>query len=181
MCNFTLKLNARLTPIDREDIYEYPLGDILEENDIGRVKGGDSFLAENGEIAYCEIKITLNEQCEKSINHLLQAIDALGVPKGSVLKGVNINEPVGRLEGLALYMNETELPEEVYTSCDINYAIEQICRLLNGIGEFHSYMEKQDETALYFYGSSYHEMKDLIRPFIKSYPLCKKSKLKQIA
>lgn len=36
-------------------------------------------------------------------------------------------------------------------------------------------------TALYFYGTSFAEMKQRIEPFIATYPLCQKSYIEQIA
>ena len=88
---------------------------------------------------------------------------------------------VGTLEGLAFYVNGTDLPDEIYESCDINHVIEQMESAMNGIGRFYSYWEGNEWTALYFYGVSFVEMKQKIEPFIASYPLCQKSRIEQIA
>lgn len=66
---------------------------------------------------------------------------------------------VGTLEGLAFYVNGTDLPDEIYESCDINHVIEQMESAMNGIGRFYSYWEGNEWTALYFYGGSFVEMK----------------------
>lgn len=88
---------------------------------------------------------------------------------------------MGQLEGLALYVNGTELADEVYENCDINHVISTICELIEGKGDFYSYNEHLSDTALYFYGSSYQEMVEIITPFLQEYPLCEKSRLLQIA
>ena len=52
---------------------------------------------------------------------------------------------------------------------------------MEGIGRMYSYWEGSTYTALYFYGTSFAEMKEKIEPFIASYPLCQKSRIEQIA
>lgn len=72
-------------------------------------------------------------------------------------------------------------PKEVYKTCDINYVIEQMEHCMEGIGMLYSWWEGPKDTALYFYGSSYEEMKQSIEGFIEEYPLCQKCRIKQIA
>lgn len=105
----------------------------------------------------------------------------MGIPKGSVLQGIQPEIEVGTLEGLAYYSNGSDLPEDVYKTCDINYVIEQMELAMEEIGRMYSYWEGPAYTALYFYGSSFVEMKKRIEPFIAAYPLCKKSRIEQIA
>ena len=88
---------------------------------------------------------------------------------------------MGTLEGLAYYSNGADLPDEIYQTCDINYVIEQMEQAMEGIGRMYSYWEGSTDTALYFYGTSFAEMKEKIEPFIASYPLCQKSRIEQIA
>lgn len=181
MTHFTLQLNARLRPLDRGDIYEDPLHDVLEERGLGETSGGGTGMAENGEVDYCDVELTLKDNNPETLAEMKAIIEAIGVPKGSFLRGENYKEPVGRLEGLALYVNGIELPDEVYENCDINHVIESICELIDGKGEFYSYNEHLSDTALYFYGDSFQEMADLIAPFLQEYPLCEKSRVIQIA
>ena len=42
-------------------------------------------------------------------------------------------------------------------------------------------LDTKNIDALYFYGSSFAEMKQRIEPFIATYPLCQKSRIEQIA
>ena len=52
---------------------------------------------------------------------------------------------------------------------------------MDGIGRMYSYWEGQKYTVLYFYGTSFIEMKKRVEPFLAKYPLCQKSKIEQIA
>lgn len=175
----TLKLNARLQPVHRFEI-EDVLQDILEKTQRGEVTGGGTAQKPDGEITYCDIEINLNDE-EGNIEWLAQTVNALGIPKGSVLLGNEREINVGTLEGLAYYSNGTELPEEVYKSCDINYVIEQFELAMEDSGQLYSWWEGASETALYFYGKSFDEMKRRIEPFISEYPLCQKSRIEKIA
>lgn len=177
----TLQLNAKLRPLDRGDIYEDPIDEILSQSDLGEVDGGGTMMQQNGEIENCDVELALYEDKEEVIAEILEIIEDIGVPKGSLLHGENIEISVGSLEGLALYLNGTDLADEVYADCDINFVISEMNHLLNGKGEMYSYWEGATETALYFYGTSYEEMRSATASFISEYPLCQKSRICQIA
>lgn len=178
----TLHLNSRLRPMHRFEL-EDVIQEILKKEQIGEVSGGGTALNLDGEIVSCDIDIHLNEDKQDNINYLVDVLKQLGIPKGSVLLGIEpaLKIEVGTLEGLAFYTNGTELPEEVYKTCDINYVMEQMKLAMHGIGRLYSYWEGNTYTALYFYGNSYAEMKQKIEPFIATYPLCQKSRIEQIA
>ena len=105
----------------------------------------------------------------------------MGILKGFSLKWPNDEISVGTLEGLACYLNGIDLPSEVYESCDVNYMIEEMAEAMHGIGGMYSYCDGSTFTALYFYGSSFSEMKNRIEPFISEYSLCRTSRIEQIA
>ncbi len=176
----TLKLNARFQPMHRFEL-EDALQEILEKANMGEVTGGGTAQNPDGEIAYCDINICLEKDESDSVKWLVDLLNRIGIPKGSVLQGLEREIQVGTLEGLAYYSNGSDLPKEVYETCDINYVIEQMELAMEGIGRMYSYWEGATYTALYFYGSSFSEMKQKIEPFIASYPLCQKSRVEQIA
>ena len=179
----TLHLNARFQPMHRHSL-EDDLQEILEKKVLGNVTGGGSFPnSQTGEIESCDIDIHLNDNSRNSINNLTEILNNIGIPKGSVLLCMEpeMRIEVGTLEGLAYYSNGTELPDEVYKNCDINYVIEQMEVAMEGIGGLYSFWEGKEWAALYFYGSSFSEMKQRIEPFIASYPLCQKCRIEQIA
>ena len=181
----TLNINARLQPMHRHDL-EDELDDRLAAQKLGFVDGGGTMMMASGEVKDCDIEITLADGKDETIEELMSIIEDIGVPKGSkLLWSADADErserPVGRLEGMALYLNGTELPKEVYESCDINYAIEQLESRMDGVGRFYSWWEGPQNTALYFYGQSYDKMLAAVQDFIAEYPLCQKCIVEQIA
>lgn len=175
-----LKLNARFQPKHRFEL-EDALQEILEKEQMGEVTGGGTALHPDGGVAYCDIEIHLADDVLDAVDWLTDLLNGIGIPKGSMLQGIEPEIEVGTLEGLAYYSNGVDLPEEVYRTCDINYVIEQMEQAMEGIGRMYSYWEGNAYTALYFYGTSFTEMKEKIEPFIATYPLCQKSRIEQIA
>lgn len=176
----TLKLNAKFQPKHRFEL-EDALQEILEKEQRGEITGGGTAQNPDGEIAYCDIEICLAEDQTDAVEWLVGLLNHIGIPKGSVLQGLEPEIEVGTLEGLAYYSNGVDLPDEVYENCDINYVCEQMEQAMEGIGRMYSYWEGNTDTALYFYGSSFAEMKKRIEPFIATYPLCQKCRIEQIA
>lgn len=132
-----LHLNARFQPKDRFEL-EDALQEIFDNNNAGEVTGGGTLLKENGEIESCDIEIDLYED-QKGLEWLKGLLNNIGIPKGSVIQGVEPPINVGTLEGLAIYLNGTDLPQEVYSSCDVNYVIDQLQQAVHSIGSMYSY------------------------------------------
>ncbi len=175
-----LRLNARFQPKHRFEL-EDALQELLGRAAMGEVTGGGTAQMANGEVEYCDIDIDFIDDKTKHINWLVDLLNRIGIPKGSVLQGLDKEIQVGTLEGLAYYSNGVDLPEEVYKTCDINYVIEQMELAMEGIGRMYSWWEGAEYTGLYFYGTSFADMKQKIEPFISIYPLCQKSRIEQIA
>lgn len=179
VCQVILHVNARLQPMHRFEL-EDALQMILEKMQLGNVAGGGTCQMQTGEISFCEIEVELSGDMD-AIAKLAEIVNRLGVPKGSELQYEGGSCAVGSQEGLALYLNGTDLPEEVYRTCDINYVIEQINQLMSGSGQMYSYWQGPKETALYCYGTSYEEMYSVIKDFCAEYPLCQQCRICQIA
>jgi hypothetical protein len=176
------RLNDRAQPLDRGDLYEDPLDDLLRDTGLGAATGGGTQLGENGEISYCDVEIELNDADDETLKRIALVLEKLGAPKGSKLLIEGKEDlPFGHLEGLAVYLNGTELPQKTYRDCDVNHVYEEFNRLLEDIGSVHSYWEGPTETALYLYGTSFNLMKDAITEFLNSYPLCERARVVQIA
>ena len=176
---YTLNLNAKLRPFDRHDLEDL-IDEFLSEEGLGATSGGGSLIAENGEVENCDIEIELDKPEE--LQKLIQKIEEIGVPKGSKLHNENFSQEIGTLEGLAIYINGTDLPKEVYETCDVNVIYETISNTLEDIQVLTSYYEGNTETALYFYfKGSFTEANERIKDFVASYPLCEKCRIVQIA
>jgi len=178
------RLNARILPMDRGDRYEDPLIEALAENGYAEVTGGGTGQSENGEIAYCGIDLNLFD-VEKGVPFICEFLAARGAPRGSAVEfeqnGERVEAPFGFLEGLAIYLNGTDLPDEVYQTCDVNELYEELNQLLGGRGDIQGHWQGPTETALYLYGYSADEMKARIAEKLANYPLCRKARVEQIA
>jgi len=177
-------INARVMPIDRGEMYEDPLMEALEENGFGEVTGGGTMQSENGEIEYCGVDLDLFN-LEEGIPFICDFLAECGAPQGSKLQyelnGEQQEVPFGFLEGLAIYFNGTDLPDEVYQNNDINDVYNEINDLLGERGQIQGYWNGPEETALYLYGYSVAEMRELIAAVMSTNPLCEKARFETIA
>jgi hypothetical protein len=179
----TATLNARLQPLDRAEIEDALDETMSKYGHKVSVVGGGTALKDNGEISYCDIEIQIDEPSDELINLVIGTVEAMFAPKGSYASIPDQDKPIpfGKLEGLGLYLNGTDLHNETYKNCSADEVREQCDILLEGIGYFESSWNGSNETALYFYGSSFAIMQEKITPFLKSYALCEKCRIEQIA
>lgn len=175
-----LKLNARFQPMHRHGL-EDALEDVLDSKGLGCVSGGGTLQLPSGEVESCDIELEVRDGNRETIEEIAKIVNDFGIPKGSELTAGDMTLAVGELEGMALYINGTDLSDEVYENCDINYVVEQLNTLLEGIGRMDSYWSGPKDTALYFYGVSYEEMLAAVKGFLEEYPLCQKCVVNQIA
>lgn len=180
--NYVLNINARLQPIHRGDLFEDLLDERLNALQIGYVTGGGTMTQEDGEIVGCDIEITMVNNSQSVMKKLRALLEALPLPKGSSLRAEDEElYELGMLEGLALYLNGTELADEVYEMYKINFVISELEDMLGSMGGMYSYWEGQEDTALYFYGDSFQQMRERMSYFLEEYPLCEKCKVVRIA
>lgn len=174
-------LNARLRPMDRGERYEDALIDALNGSAIAAIVGGGSQLLPGNEIEFCCIDIDIRN-VQRAVPLITSTLADAGAPKGSFLSYTDQNDKrhsirFGATVGLAIYLNGTDLPKEVYAKSDFNYVISMIDELLEGFGSCQSYWHGPAETALYVYGSSQAKMRRVLRGFLADYPLCSKARL----
>jgi hypothetical protein len=177
----TAQMNARLQPMHRGH-FEDPLYDFLEQHKLGALTGGGTQLADEPYgIAYCDVCFELADASQASLDLVVGELNRLGAPKGSKLILERREIAFGVHEGLALFLNGMDLPDEVYANSDINHVIDECEKLMGVGGRMLSYWEGSRDTVLYFYGPSFAKMKAAIEPFLASYPLCRKCKVEQVA
>lgn len=176
-------LNARLQPLDRGELEDAVEAAMAKRGQTIRIVGGGTLMEANGEVVECDIEIEIDQISDDAIRLLTRTFEAILAPKGSRLSITNQNKVIsfGRQEGLALYLNGTDLPNEVYRDCDSNHVYDECDRLLEGVGRVHSHWMGPTETVLYIYGSDFRVMHDRLRSFLDSYPLCRKCRVEKIA
>jgi hypothetical protein len=183
--NISIQLNDRIGPIDRHLTYEEPIDEYLRRRRFGEVVGGGTFQETTGEISGCDVLIELNSLGNNytAIDLIISEIESLGAPKGSkvIFNDSRKEVSIGKLEGLAIYLDGETLPEEVYTNSDINFVLAELSSAIGYSGVADRNWQGAKETALYFYGMSFERMKESILPFVNSYPLCANARITQIA
>ena len=178
-------LNDRIMPVDRGEVYEDPLSKYLQSKGIGEVAGGGTMQMQNGEVEYCNIEIELNDidSIEEKAKAIIEKLEGLGAPKGSKLR-IEATEQVigfGIKEGLGIYLDGVNLEEEVYKNCDSNVVLSEVKKLTKDDSEIVRFWEGETETGLYFYSSSFDDMKESIQSFVNDYPLCRGARIEKIA
>lgn len=180
LLHLTVKLNARLQPEHRHELFEDPLDALLESAGLGQITGGGTALTEEGEVDYGDIEVALNDPA--ALPGVIELLEQLGAPKGSLIQREGApDQAFGVTEGLALYLNGTDLPDEVYEQCDSNYVFEQIVARIEGHGEICSWWQGPTETALYLYGASFDTMHARIADLLADYPLCQGARVVRTA
>lgn len=176
------QINDRVMPLERGDMYEDPLHELLQQRGLGEVTGGGTQLTDEKEIEFCAVDLDLKNSAQATLDFVIAALEQLGAPRGSkLIVGEGREIPFGKLEGLAVYINGTDLPDHVYEQCDINVVHEEFSRLLGSAGTIHSHLRGPRETVLNMYGRSFAEMQHLLSGFMATYPLCQNARVVRIA
>ena len=147
------------------------------------VAGGGTSLGQDGAGPMsCEIEVQLRSSSREEVDAIVRAMDRIGAPKDS--KAAVDGEDVARfgtLEGLGLFLNGTDLPDEVYANSDVNELINLLGEALGDEGRLASWWEGPRETCLYFYGRSFDEIRQRVGAVIERHPLAQLSRVEQIA
>jgi hypothetical protein len=171
--------NARLRPLDRVARYEDPLQEVLNASMPGsEVSGGGTLLSAEREPLVSDIDLSVEGDALEAPGLVIAALEAAGAPKGSRVR-LDESDPVpfGVTEGLAVYLNGTDLPREVYASSDVNDLIAALLERLGTDGDMQSYWEGPRETALYLYGASAARMDDLTANVLARFPLAQRCRV----
>lgn len=175
-----VKLNHRLMPAERTDVFEDPLQERLEATGLGEVTGGGTAQASDGEIAWCGIDVELHGDVEAGVRLLVETLEDLGAPNGSELQIDEGGEeprvvPFGVVEGIALYLGGQPLADDV-----VAFTAE-IDRLCEGLGQVAARWHGAEETGVYVFGDSAAELLRRIQPLLATHPLCPGARVVKIA
>ena len=164
------RLYEHIEPIDRGNRYEDPLQAALEEREAGRVTGGGSQLNESGGIDYADIEIEL-ANLEGALDLAVATLENAGAPQGSeILEDGRVRREFGTHECLAIYLDGTSLPDEVYAELDFDQVVNDIGALA-GPGSYHGAAQGATETGILFFGRSADEMFARVEPLLRTLPI----------
>lgn len=172
-------INARLRPLDRGELYRDPLQAVLDTQAPGsRISGAGTLLTAEREPACCDFDVDVEGDGPAVLRLVTATLEQAGAPKGSTAR-IGEQEPVpfGVTEGLAVYLNGTDLPDEVYATSDVNDLITALLAALGAHGRMQSYWQGPRETALYLYGPSAARMADLIADVLSRFPLAQRCRV----
>ena len=175
------RMPEHIEPMDRSTRYEEPVQDALAIRELGMVTGGGSQLTSAAEIGYVDVELALAD-LDQALEVAKGILEEAGAPVGSQLlfeeEGVDVERPFGVQEGLALYLDGTSLPEEVYATTDIDALMERLAAAVDSVGgELRGAWNGPTETALYHYGPSADAMLVALQPVFDDFPICQNARL----
>jgi hypothetical protein len=166
------RVYEHIEPMDRGDRYEDPLDALLQSRKIGRVSGGGSQLSELGEIEYADIEIELAD-LDGALGAVIDALEAAGAPQGSeLIRGSDsqVLREFGKQQCLAIYLDGTSLPDEVYANLDFEAVVEEIGSAA-GEQSFRGFWQGPQETGLFYFGADAEAMFGRAEPVLRRLPI----------
>ncbi|HJR65613.1 MAG TPA: hypothetical protein VJ802_04240 [Gemmatimonadaceae bacterium] len=175
------RIPEHIEPMDRGARYEDPVQDALAIRELGVVTGGGSQLTAAAEIGYVDVELALAD-LDGALEVVQRILEDAGAPVGSQLlfeqDGVGVERPFGVQEGLAVYLDGTTLPEEIYAETDIDALMERLASAVDSVnGELRSAWNGPTETALYHYGPSADAMLVALQPVFNDFAICQNARL----
>jgi hypothetical protein len=166
------RLYEHVEPIDRGNRYEDPLQAVLDETNTGRVTGGGSQLNELGGIDYAEIELELSN-LDEALRIVSAALEKSGAPKGSELihaEDARVLREFGTHECLAIYLDGTSLPDDVYANLDFDAVVSEIATAA-GRDSYHGCWQGSEETGIFFFGANADDMFARVEPVLRDLPI----------
>ena len=164
------RLYEYIEPIDRGNRYEDPLQAALEAAQAGAVTGGGSQLSEERGIEFADVEIEL-ANLDAALDLVANTLETAGAPQGSEIRHEdNVVRQFGRHQCLAIYLDGTSLPDEVYANLDFDQVVTEIGNAA-GPDSFHGCWQGPEETGLYFFGNNAEEMFTRVEPLLRTLPI----------
>jgi hypothetical protein len=166
------RLYEHVEPIDRGNRYEDPLQAVLETATLGRVTGGGTQLNEAGGVEYADIEIELAD-LDGAVLAVAGALEEAGAPQGSELidaSDARVLREFGKQQCLAISLDGTSLPEDVYANLDFEAVVGEIGAAA-GNDSFHGFCEGNEETTLFFFGPDADALFDRVEPVLRRLPI----------
>jgi hypothetical protein len=166
------RMFEHIGPIDRGERYEDPLHEVLEGTKIGRVTGGGSQLNELGGIEIADVEIELADM-DQALPIVTDALEKSGAPLGSEL----INAEDGRVlrefgtqQCLAIYLDGTSLPAEVYADLNFDEVVNEIAAAA-GPESYRGFWQGPEETGVFYFGANAEDMFARVEAVLRKLPI----------
>ena len=166
------RMYEHIEPIDRGVRYEDPLQEALEARNIGRVTGGGSQLNELGAIEHGDVEIELAD-LDGAVLLVVEALERAGAPQGSEvidLSDSRVLREFGTQQCLAVFLDGTTLPDEVYQDLDFDAVVTEIGEAA-GRDSFRGFFQGNEETGLFYFGANADEMFTRVEPVLRKLPI----------
>lgn len=143
---------------------------MLRQRGLGEVTGGGSQLGETGEIEFADIEIQVSN-LDEALPMIVSSLEALGAPVATELIGdAGVLRRFGRQQSVAVYLDGTTLPDEVYAALDFEQVVDQLTTAA-GEGSYHGYWQGPEETGLFFFGADAEAMWARLEPVLRALPI----------
>lgn len=166
------RLYEHIGPIDRGERYEDPLHSELESRSLGQVTGGGSQLNDLGGIEFADVEIELAD-LDGAVRVVTETLEQAGAPQGAELIDVadgRVLAEFGRQQCLAIFLDGTTLPEQVYADLDFDAVVVDIA---NAAGEesFRGAWQGPEETGLFYFGPDAEALFARVEPVLGRLPI----------
>jgi len=179
----TIRLPLKIGPMERGDLWEDPLSDLIEPDEIAEVSGGGTMMSPDGGIEYCDLEIELTDLSDDRLDKIQAAMIKLGAPKDT--KFVNDDDEVLRTFGnvcvVGIGLDGGGLPDSAYESFDPDTFNQDI---LATLGDGHSYGGShagKRYTYFYYHGPDGDAIEAALRAFAADRPICQGAKYEKLA
>jgi len=166
------RMYEHIEPIDRGDRYEDPLEEVLANAGLGHVTGGGSQLGALGIVEHADVEIEL-ANLDEGARVVVEALEAAGAPEGSELveaSSGSVLRTFGVQQCLAIFLDGTSLPDEVYAALDFDAVLGEIGAAA-GTEAFRGIWQGPEETGLFFFGPDAEAMFARVEPVLRHLPI----------
>jgi hypothetical protein len=161
--------------------YEIPLASALRSHGAGEITGVNAAMTRELEVESAEFEMILAD-LDKAVELVKLVLEEAGAPSGSEIRFSRDEKDeivrFGRKEGLAVYLDGINLPDEVYDTCSCDGLAALIFEALTSVGgEILGSWVGRSETSIYLYGPDAEIMFSVIEPILTAYPLCQNARI----
>jgi len=164
------RLYEHIGPIDRGSRYEDPLDTALRGATLVEVTGGGSQLGALGEIEFADVEIQV-ANLDDAVPVILDVLQRAGAPVGSqLLREGGVIREFGEQQSVAVYLDGTTLPDEVYANLDFDDVIARLTEAA-GADSYHGYWPGPQETGLFFFGRDAESTFSALEAVLRQLPI----------